>query len=162
MESESPYTRRVLAVLVADVSGFSALMGQDDERTARDVRRIQSLIGTIAADHGGLADPQAGDSIAVRFESVLSAVQSALRVQEQLAQETSGERQLRVRIGIHFGDVLVEAGGTALGDAINVAARLCALARPGAVCVSDGVYRQVRGRFDEPVEDLGRQRLKNI
>jgi adenylate cyclase len=162
METGGGYTRRVLAVLVADVSGFSALMGQDDERTARDVRRIQSLIGTIAAEQGGHAEPQAGDSIAARFESVLSAVKSALLVQEQLAGESSTERRLRVRIGIHFGDVLVEPGGAALGDAINVAARLCALARPGAVCVSEGVYRHVRGRFDEPVEDLGRQRLKNI
>jgi adenylate cyclase len=162
MESDGRYTRRVLAVLIADVSGFSALMGQDDERTARDVRRIQHLIGTIAAEHGGHADPQAGDAVAARFESVLSAVKSALQVQEQLALETSGERQLRVRIGIHFGDVLVEPGGAALGDALNVAARLCALARPGSVCVSEGVYRHVRGRIDEPVEDLGRQRLKNI
>jgi class 3 adenylate cyclase/TolB-like protein len=162
VESGVGYTRRVLAVLVADVSGFSALMGQDDERTARDVRRIQHLIGTIAAEQGGHAEPQAGDSIAVRFESVLAAVRSALQVQEQLAREATGDRPLRLRIGIHFGDVLVEAGGAALGDAINVAARLCALARPGTVCVSDGVYRHVRGRFDEPVEDLGRQRLKNI
>jgi TolB-like protein/ketosteroid isomerase-like protein len=89
-------------------------------------------------------------------------VQSALQVQEQLAEEARTERELRLRIGIHFGDVLVEAGGAALGDAINVAARLCALARPGSICVSEGVYRHVRGRFEAPVEDLGRQRLKNI
>ena len=162
MESGDRYTRRVLAVLIADVSGFSALMGQDDERTARDVRRIQNLIAKIAAEQGGQAEPQAGDAVSARFESVLSAVKSALQVQEQLALEATDERQLRVRIGIHFGDVLVEPGGTALGDAINVAARLCALARPGTVCVSEGVYRHVRGRIDEPVEDLGRQRLKNI
>lgn len=162
MEPGGRYTRRVLAVLVGDVSGFSALMGQDDERTARDVRRIQTLVATIASEHGGHAEPQAGDSIAVRFESVLGAVQSALHVQEQLAEEAASDRQLRLRIGIHFGDVLVEAGGAALGDAINVAARLCALARPGTVCVSEGVYRHVRGRFEAPVEDLGRQRLKNI
>jgi TolB-like protein/ketosteroid isomerase-like protein len=137
-------------------------MGQDDERTARDVRRIQTLVGAIAAERGGHAEPQAGDSMAVRFESVLSAVQSALQVQEQLAQEATTERELRLRIGIHFGDVLVDAGGAALGDAINVAARLCALARPGSICVSEGVYRHVRGRFEAPVEDLGRQRLKNI
>jgi class 3 adenylate cyclase/TolB-like protein/ketosteroid isomerase-like protein len=156
------YTRRVLAILLADVSGFSALMGQDDERTARDVRRIQKLVATIGAEHGGHADPQAGDAVAVRFESVVSAVRSALQVQEQLAREATADRQLRLRIGIHFGDLLVEPGGTALGDAINVAARLCALARPGTICVSDGVYRHVRGRFNDPVEDLGRQRLKNI
>jgi adenylate cyclase len=159
---EDNYTRRILAVLIADVSGFSALMGQDDERTARDVRRVRAFVAAVAEELGGQADPQAGDSIALRFESVLAAVQAALRVQEQLAQEAATEQQLRLRIGIHFGDVLVEASGGALGDAINVAARLCALARPGTVCVSAGVYRHVRGRIDEPVEDLGRQRLKNI
>src|SRR5215470_2858102 len=102
------YTRQIAAVLVADVSGFSALMGEDDERTARDVRRVQALIGTIAAELGGRAEPQAGDSIAGRFESVLSAVQAALHVQYQLAREATTERQLRLRVGIHFGDVLVE------------------------------------------------------
>ena len=162
MASDESYTRRILAILLADVSGFSALMGQDDERTARDVRRIRTLVGTIAAERGGQADPQAGDAIVVRFESVLAAVQTALHVQEQLAAGATGERPLRLRIGIHFGDVLVEQGGTALGDAINIAARLCALARPGTICVSAGVYRHVRGRFDDPVEDLGRQHLKNI
>ena len=160
--SESHYTRRVLAVLVADVSGFSALMGQDDERTAHDVRRVQSLVAAIAAEQGGHSEPQAGDSIAVRFESVLAAVRAGLQVQERILDASSSDRPVLLRVGIHFGDVLVEPGGAALGDAINVAARLCALARPGTICVSEGVYRQVRGRFDEPVEDLGRQRLKNI
>jgi adenylate cyclase len=159
---EGSYTRRILAVLVGDVSGFSALMGHDDERTARDVQRVRAVVAAIAGELGGQAEPQAGDSIAVRFESVVAAVQAALRVQEQLAEEATTEQQLRLRVGIHFGDVLVEAGGSALGDAINVAARLCALARPGTICVSEGVYRHVRGRFDEPVEDLGRLRLKNI
>jgi class 3 adenylate cyclase/TolB-like protein/ketosteroid isomerase-like protein len=159
---DSQYTRRVLAVLIADVSGFSALMGQDDERTARDIRRIRGLVGTISAERGGHAEPQAGDSIAVRFESVLDAVRSALAVQAQLMDEAAADRSLRLRIGIHFGDVLVEPGGSALGDAINVAARLCALARPGTICISDGVHRHVRGRFGEPVEDLGRRRLKHI
>lgn len=160
--TEGSYTRRILAVLVCDVSGFSALMGHDDERTARDVQRVRAVVAATAGELGGQAEPQAGDSIAVRFESVLAAVQAALRVQEQLAGESATEQQLRLRVGIHFGDVLVEAGGSALGDAINVAARLCALARPGTICVSEGVYRHVRGRFDEPVEDLGRLRLKNI
>src|SRR5262249_25086747 len=108
-------------------------MGQDDERTARDVRRIQTMGATVAAERGGHAEPQAGDSIAARFESVVAAVQSALQVQEQLAEEPTSDRPLRLRVGIHFGDVLVEPGGTALGDAINVAARLCALARPGTI-----------------------------
>lgn len=160
--SEEGYTRRISAVLLADLSGYSALMGEDDERTARDVRRLQGIVRTIVTDLQGAAEPQAGDSICATFESVVTAVEAALRIHRQLADEEQPERRLRLRIGIHFGDVLVMEGGGALGDAINVAARLCALARPGTVCISSGVYRHVRGRFDEPVEDLGRQRLKNI
>jgi class 3 adenylate cyclase/TolB-like protein/ketosteroid isomerase-like protein len=156
------YTRRISAVLVADVSGFSALMGLDDERTARDVLRIQTVVRTIVSDLQGHAEPKAGDSIFASFESVVSAVDAALRIQRQLAEESEPDRPVRLRIGVHFGDVLHMPAGTAFGDAINVAARLCALARPGTVCVSAGVYRQVRTRFDDPVEDLGRQRLKNI
>lgn len=159
---EEGYTRRIAAVLLADLSGYSALMGEDDERTARDVRRLQAIVGTIVTDLQGCAEQRAGDAICATFESVVSAVQAALRIHEQLAHEGSPGRRLRLRIGVHFGDVLVMEGGGALGDAINVAARLCALARPGTVCISEGVYRHVRGRFDEPVEDLGRQRLKNI
>jgi adenylate cyclase len=159
---EEGYTRRISAVLLADLSGYSALMGEDDERTARDIRRLQGIVRSIVADRQGTAEPQAGDSICATFESVVAAVEAALQIHRQLADEDHPERRLRLRIGIHFGDVLVMEGGGALGDAINVAARLCALARPGTVCISSGVYRHVRGRFDEPVEDLGRQRLKNI
>jgi adenylate cyclase len=159
---EDTYTRRISAVLVADVSGFSVLMGEDDERTARDVRRMQGLVQAIVTDLQGRAEPQAGDSIFASFESVVAAVEAALRIQRRLADESLPDQPLQLRIGIHFGDVLVLPEGAALGDAINVAARLCTLARPGTVCISEGVYRHVRTRFDEPVEDLGRQRLKNI
>lgn len=159
---EDTYTRRISAVLVADVSGFSTLMGQDDERTARDVRHVQAVVQAIVASLQGRAEPQAGDSIFASFESVVAAVEAALRIQRQLAEESEPSRPVRLRIGVHFGDVLVLPEGSALGDAINVAARLCALARPGTVCISAGVYRQVRTRFEDPVEDLGRQRLKNI
>ena len=159
---EDTYTRRISAVLVADVSGFSALMGENDERTARDVRRLQTLVEAIVTELHGRAVPQAGDSIFASFESVVAAVEAALRIQRRLADESLADQPLQLRIGIHFGDVLALPDGAAVGDAINVAARLCTLARPGTVCISEGVYRHVRTRFDEPVEDLGRQRLKNI
>jgi class 3 adenylate cyclase/TolB-like protein/ketosteroid isomerase-like protein len=159
-QADGGYIRRIAAVLVADVSGFSALMGEDDERTARDVRSVQTLVQAIVSELQGHAEPLAGDSIFASFESVVAAVEAALRIQRRLAE--AGTPHLRLRIGVHFGDVLVSPEGAALGVAINVAARLCALARPGTVCVSEGVCRHVRGRFDEPFEDLGRQRLKNI
>ena len=159
---EDTYTRRISAVLVADVSGFSALMGLDDEQTARDVRRVQALVGSIVTDLQGRAEPQAGDSICASFESVVAAVDAALQVQERLAAEDESGRPLRLRIGIHFGDVLLTPEGGTLGDAINVAARLCALARPDTICISEGVYRHVRARLTRRVQDLGRRRLKNI
>src|SRR5262245_41593522 len=147
--------------MLADVSDFSALMGEDDERTARDVERLHALMGAVIADAGGHAEPVAGDALFATFDSVVAAVGAALRVQERVAGVDFAGRRLAVRLGVHFGDVLL--GGTvAFGDAINVAARLQTLARPGTVCISEGVYRHVQARFDAAFEDLGRQRLKNI
>jgi len=155
------YTRRICAVLLADVSGFSALMGEDDERTARDVERLHALMGAIVADAGGRAEPVAGDALFATFDNVVAAVGAALRIHDRIAGEDFAGRRLAVRIGVHFGDLLLR-GTVAFGDAINVAARLQTLALPGTVCISDGVYRHVQTRFDVRIEDLGRQKLKNI
>jgi adenylate cyclase len=160
-QPEETFTRRVCAVLLADVTGFSALMGQDDERTARAVRGLQTLVQEIAADNNGHAEGFAGDAIFASFDSVVAAVDAALKIQRRLTRETFEGLHLRIRIGVHYGDVLLREGA-AFGDAINVAARLQTLAKPGTVCISEGVYRQVRNKFDERFVDLGRQRLKNI
>jgi len=160
-QPDEAFTRRVCAVLLADVTGFSALMGQDDERTARAVRGLQALVQEIAADYNGHAEGFAGDAIFASFDSVVAAVDAALKIQRRLARETFEGLHLTIRIGVHYGDVLLREGG-AFGDAINIAARLQTLAKPGTVCISEGVYRQVRNRFDEKFVDLGRQRLKNI
>jgi adenylate cyclase len=151
----------VCAVLLADVTGFSALMGVDDERTAHAVRGLQALIQGIAAEHNGHAEGFAGDAIFASFDSVVAAVTAALSTQRRLAAETFEGLHLKIRIGVHYGDVLLREGA-AFGDAINVAARLQTLARPGTICMSEGVYRQVGNKFDEKFIDLGRQRLKNI
>jgi class 3 adenylate cyclase/ketosteroid isomerase-like protein/TolB-like protein len=161
VDPEGTFTRRVCAVLLADVSGFSALMGEDDERTARAVERLRTLVQGVVSETQGHAEPVAGDAIFATFESVVAAVDAALQIQRRLAAEDVAGRPLRIRIGVHFGDLLLREG-TAFGDAINVAARLQALARPGTVCVSDGVYRHVYKRFDEKFVDLGRQQLKGI
>jgi adenylate cyclase len=160
-EPGQEFTRRVCAVLLADVAGFSALMGADDERTARAVRGLQTLVQGIAAEHNGHAEGFAGDAIFASFDSVVAAVATALSIQRALASETFQGLQLKTRIGVHYGDVLLREGA-AFGDAINVAARLQTLARPGTICISEGVYRQVRNKFDEKFVDLGRQRLRNI
>ncbi|MGH3053874.1 MAG: adenylate/guanylate cyclase domain-containing protein, partial [Gaiellaceae bacterium] len=161
MEPESSFTRRVSAVLLADVTGFSRLMGEDDERTAHAVHRFQALAKGVVAEATGQAEAVAGDALFATFESVVAAVNAALTIQERLAEDDSAGTPLQVRMGVHVGDVLLREG-RAFGDAINIAARLQALARPGTVCISDTVYRQVRNKFDVQFVDLGVQRLKNI
>ncbi len=153
------------AVLLADVSGFTALMSVDDEGTARAVRSLQSSIQEIVAEAKGRADAFAGDAIFAIFDSVVAAVDAALNIQRHIAAHEFAGRRLQVRMGVHYGDVLLREGAplsTAVGDAINVGARLQGLAKPGTICISDGVYRQVRNKFDEKFVDLGRQQLKNI
>jgi adenylate cyclase len=158
---EGEFTRRVCAVLLADVTNFSALMGVDDERTASAVAALQTLVQGIASEHNGHAEGFAGDAIFASFDSVVAAVAAALAIQQRITATTFAGLQLRIRIGVHYGDVLLREG-SAFGDAINIAARLQTLAKPGAICMSDGVYRQVRNKFDEKFTDLGFQKLKNI
>lgn len=161
MEADSTFTRRICAVLLADVTGFSRLMGEDDERTAHAVHQFQALAKGIVTDANGQAEAVAGDALFATFDSVVAAVNAALIIQQRVAEEDFKGTPLQVRMGVHLGDVLVREG-RAFGDAINVAARLQALARPGTVCISDAVYRQVRNKFDAEFVDLGTQRLKNI
>jgi adenylate cyclase len=161
MEPDDTFTRRLCAVLLADVTGFSKLMGEDDERTARVVRHLQSIAQGIVSDNNGRAEPVAGDALFATFDSVVAAVQAAVAIQRRVADEPFEGQRLQIRIGVHLGDVLLR-DGRAFGDAINIAARLEALARPGTICISEGVYRQVRNKFDEAFVDLGAQRLKNI
>jgi len=161
MEADTTFTRRVCAILLADVTGFSKLMGENDERTARAVHHLQSIAQGIVGEHNGRAEPVAGDALFATFDSVVAAVQAAVALQRRVASEPFEGQALRIRIGVHLGDVLTR-DGRAFGDAINVAARLEALARPGTICISEGVHRQVRNTLDEPFVDLGRQKLKNI
>ena len=161
MEPDSSFTRRISAVLLADVTGFSKLMGEDDERTAQAVHQFQALAKGVVAEATGQAEAVAGDALFATFESVVAAVDAALTIQERLAEEDFAGTPLQVRMGVHVGDVLLR-DGRAFGDAINIAARLQALARPGTICISDVVYRQVRNKFDVEFVDLGAQRLKNI
>jgi TolB-like protein/class 3 adenylate cyclase/lipoprotein NlpI len=165
MEPDNTFTRRVCAVLLADVTGFSKLMGENDERTAHAVHHLQSIAQGIVGEHNGRAEPVAGDALFATFDSVVAAVQAAVALQRRVADEpfegAPGGQPLQIRIGVHLGDVLLR-DGRAFGDAINIAARLEALARPGTICISEGVYRQVRNTLEEQFVDLGRQKLKNI
>ena len=165
MVPDETYTRRICAILFGDVSGYSALVGEDDERTARAVEQLQRLVREIVTEAKGYAEARAGDAIFASFDSVVAAVQAARTIHRRVAEQEFEGQRLQVRIGVHFGDVLVRDGaavGEGVGDAINIAARLQALARPGTVCVSEGVYLHVRKILDETFVDLGNQQLKNI
>jgi class 3 adenylate cyclase len=120
----------VCAVLLADVTGFSRLMGEDDERTARAVQHLQSIVQGIVSDSNGHAEPVAGDALFATFESVVAAVHAAVVIQRRLGNEPFEGQPLQIRIGVHVGDILLR-DGRVFGDAINIAARLEALARPG-------------------------------
>lgn len=159
---DGDFDRRIVAVLLADVTGYSALIGEDDARTARAVRQLHEFVGEIVRETRGHADQVAGDAILATFDSVAAAVDAAIRIQKRIGERTFADLNLQLRIGVHFGDVLRGNGDQLHGDAINVASRLQQLARPGSVCVSEGVYRQMRHHIDERVIDLGRQSLKNI
>ena len=157
-------TRRLAAILAADIAGYSRLMGEDEAGTAQALREHRSTADPRVAEHGGRIVKTAGDGVLIEFASVVGAVECALALQ-RLAEERNagiaGERRMDWRIGIHLGDVLVE-GDDILGDGVNIAARLEGLAEPGGVCVSEDAFRQVRGKVDAEFADIGEQSLKNI
>ena len=156
--------RRLAAILAADVVGYSRLMGEDEEGTARSVRESREAAAPIIAAHGGRMFKTMGDGYLIEFASVVSAVECALALQAETARLTEGEsesRRLRYRMGIHLGDVLVE-GDDLVGDGVNIAARLEQIAAPGGVCISQAAYDNVKGRLEARLTDLGDQALKNI
>ncbi|MGE5201670.1 MAG: adenylate/guanylate cyclase domain-containing protein, partial [Acidobacteriota bacterium] len=157
--------RRLAAILAADVAGYSRLIGADEEGTlARLKAHRRELIDPKIAEHRGRVVKTTGDGILIEFPSVVAALRCAVEVQRGMAERNAGEapeRRIEFRVGVHQGDVVFEEGDL-LGDGVNVAARLEALAAPGGICVSRTVITQTRGKFDFPVEDLGDQALKNI
>jgi TolB-like protein/class 3 adenylate cyclase len=159
-------TRKLAAILVADIVGYSRLAGADEERTLARVRGLRSdLIDPAIAAHHGRTVKGTGDGSIVEFRSAVDAVRCAIEVQTGLIERNAGvppERRIEFRVGIHVGDVVEEADGDLMGDGINVAARLEGVCEPGGVCLSEDAYRQVRDRLKEPFVDLGEKVLKNI
>jgi adenylate cyclase len=157
-------TRRLAAILAADIAGYSRLMGADEVGTVRALREHRSAADPLIAEHGGRIVKTTGDGVLIEFGSVVGAVECALGLQ-QLAVERNagvrGERRMEWRIGIHIGDVLIE-GDDILGDGVNIAARLEGIAEPGGICLSDDAFRQVRGKVEVEFADMGEQSLKNI
>jgi adenylate cyclase len=159
-------TRKLAAILVADVVGYSRLAGADEDRTLARLRALRSdLIDPTISVHHGRIVKRTGDGSVIEFRSVVDAVRCALEVQHAMVERNAGlppERRIEFRVGIHLGDVVEEADGDLMGDGVNIAARLEGIANPGAICLSEDAYRQVSGRRDMAVADLGPTQLKNI
>jgi adenylate cyclase len=160
-------TRKIAAILVADIVGFSRLAGADEDRILARLRALRSdlIDPTIALDHGRIVK-RTGVGSLIEFRSVVdAAVRCAIEVQTGMVERNAGlpsERRIEFRVGIHLGDVVEEADGDLMGDGVNIAARLEGIAKPGAICLSEDAYRQVSGRLDMAVADLGPTQLKNI
>jgi len=159
-------TRKLAAILAADVVGFSRLAGADEDRTLARLRALRSdLIDPTIAVHKGRVVKRTGDGALVEFRSVVDAVRCAIEVQTGMVERNAGvpaERRIDFRVGVHLGDVVEESDGDLMGDGVNIAARLEGIAKPGAICLSEDAYRQVSGRLDMEVTDLGPTQLKNI
>ena len=159
-------TRKIAAILVADVVGYSRLAGADEDRTLSRLRGLRSdLIDPAIAAHRGRIVKRTGDGSLIEFRSVVDAVRCAIEVQNGLIERNAGlppERRIEFRVGVHLGDVVEESDGDLMGDGVNIAARLEGICKPGAVCLSEDAYRQVSGRLDMEVTDLGPTKLKNI
>lgn len=159
-------TRKLAAILVADVVGYSRLTGIDEDRILARLRALRSdLIDPTIAVHHGRVVKRTGDGAIVEFRSVVDAVRCAIEIQNSMVERNAGlpqDRRIEFRIGIHVGDVVQEEDGDLMGDGVNVAARLESVAAPGAICMSEDAYRQVKGRLEVAVTDLGATQLKNI
>jgi len=159
-----PNERKLAAIFAADVAGYSRLMGQDEVETMRTLTEHREVMDSLIAQHRGRIANTAGDSVLAEFPSVVDAVKCAAEVQEALREKNEGvpeDRQLRFRIGVHVGDVMVR-GADLLGDGVNVAARLQALAEPGGVCISGEAHRSARSVMPLAFTDLGQQSVKNV
>ena len=156
--------RKLSAIFAADIAGYSLLMGHDEVGTLARLRACREVMDRLIASHRGRIFNTAGDSVLADFASAVDAVRCAVVVQEAIGEENEGrseDQAMRFRIGIHVGDIIVQ-GDNLFGDAVNVAARLEAIAEAGGICVSRVVRDQVRDKVDYAFEDLGEQQVKNI
>ncbi len=157
--------RKIAAILVADVVGYSRLAGADEDRTLSRLRELRTdLTDPAIAAHHGRVVKRTGDGLLVEFRSVVDAIRCAVEVQTGMVQRNAGvapEKRIEFRIGVHLGDVVEEVDGDLMGDGVN-GARLEALAEPGGVCLSEDAWRQVRDKLKEAFVDLGEKTLKNI
>jgi adenylate cyclase len=158
--------RKIAAILVADIVGYSRLTSVDEEGTLARLRGLREDLFNPAFDaHGGRLVKRTGDGVIVEFRSVVEAVRCALDIANGLSERNAdapADRRIEVRTGIHLGDVVEEPDGDLMGDGVNIAARLEGIAAPGGICLSEDAWRQVRDKVPDAFVDLGERRLKNI
>ena len=162
--SQTSLQRRLAAILVADVVGYSRLMEADEAATLAALRdRRKGVVEPLVRENGGRIVKFMGDGVLVEFASAVNALRCALDLQKQMAEanEKLPERQIVLRIGVNLGEVVGE-GSDIFGDGVNIAARLEGLAEPGGICISAKVHDEVRGKLDFAAADLGDVTLKNI
>jgi len=143
-------SRRLAAILGADIAGYSALMGADETRTVRDLKGHQAVILPMIAEHGGGVIDTAGDGILAEFGCVMNAVECAVAIQRCMSErntEIEQTRRMLYRIDINLGDVIHDESRL-YGDGVNVAARLEAIAEPGGICIAEKVYVEIAGKID--------------
>ncbi len=149
--------RRLAAIMFTDIVGYTALMARDEEAARRGRTRHEAVVRPMVERYHGEWVERTGDETLSSFSSALDAVNCALAVQAKL----DGDPDLRLRIGIHQGDVTFDAAGVS-GDGVNVAARVRPLAEPGGIAISDEVHHSVQGRPHLEFRSLGRRKLKNV
>src|SRR5580700_4669807 len=158
-------TRRLAAILAADVVGYSRLMGADEEGTHQRFKaHLDELLDPKIREHHGRIVKTTGDGVLAEFASVVDAVRCAGEIQRAMADrdlDFAEERRLRFRIGVNLGDVIVD-GGDIYGDGVNIAVRLEGLAAAGSICVSGTVRDHIGDRLPYAFEDMGEQSVKNI
>jgi adenylate cyclase len=163
--AEKRVERRLAAILAADVVGYSRLMGNDEEGTLDALKALRSSVfDPKVAEHRGRIVKTTGDGALVEFASAVDATRCAMEIQRAMADGNATipeERRVEFRIGINVGDIIIDDGDI-YGDGVNIAARVEALASPGAVCLSDNAYQQIKGKLVLDVSDMGEQHLKNI
>src|SRR5277367_5314170 len=156
--------RKLATILSADVAEFSRLMGEDEEQTLRVFREHKKVFESLVAMHRGRIFNTAGDAILAEFGSAVEAVRCATDIQAALRtrnDQLPPSRQVRFRIGINLGDVMVQ-GQDLMGDGVNVAARLQTAAEPGGICLSGSVYDQIRNKLSLSFQSMGERSFKNI
>src|SRR3989337_93632 len=156
--------RRLAAIMFTDMVGYSALTQQNEELALDLLEEHRDLLRPVLSEYGGHVIDTAGDGFHVEFSSALQAVRCAIEVQRALSDRNAScpsERRIRIRIGIHVGDVMFSEGHV-YGDGVNIAARLEPFAEPGGICVSQQVYDQVYTKIDVPLASIGKPSLKNI